>query len=112
MIKNPQVFVNHILTEIEILNRLVKENTPQSLVENDISYRAAIYSIQIISEAVRNLPNEWMAEFPLIPWPDIKSIGNWTRHEYYAINDELIWKVMTEDLTPFLGAIKKLQLRS
>ena len=38
MIKNPQVFVNHILTEIEILNRLVKENTPQSLVENDISY--------------------------------------------------------------------------
>ena len=111
MAKDPQIFVNHILTEIEILDRIVRVNTADSFVENDISYRAAIYSIQCISEAVRNLPAAWIADFPTIPWQDIKSIGNWTRHEYYVINDEIIWKVMTEDLLPFIDAVKQLRNR-
>ena len=111
MTKDSQIFVGHILTEIEILHKLSARNTILTLFENDIDYRAAIYSIQCISEAVRSLPPHWTAEFPTFPWQDIKAIGNWTTHQYYGLDHELIWKVMTEDLIPFQEVVQKLQHR-
>jgi len=43
--------------------------------------RAAAYAIQTILEAVRHLPDEWLAEFPTEPWGQIKGIGNRIHHE-------------------------------
>ena len=112
MAKDPQIFVGHILTEIDVIKRIAQSHNLHSLIEDDVAYRASIYSIQCISEAVRNLPTDWIDEFPKIPWQDIKSIGNWTRNQYHALDDQLIWKVITEDLVPFEAVVNELKLRT
>jgi uncharacterized protein with HEPN domain len=45
-------------------------------------------ALEIISEAARHIPEEYLAERPDIPWRQIKSIGNVLRHEYHKVIDE------------------------
>jgi uncharacterized protein with HEPN domain len=51
----------------------------------------AACAIQTISEAAREIPDEWLAEFPTEPWRQIKGIGNRIRHEYFRIDDAVLW---------------------
>lgn len=57
--------------------------------------RTAAYAIQTISEAVRHLPDEWLADYPTEPLGQIKAIGNRIRH--CRLDDALLWEVMTTD---------------
>jgi uncharacterized protein with HEPN domain len=60
--------------------------------------------IEIISEASRHLPAELKKIRPEIRWTSIAGIGNVLRHDYYAISNEIIWKVIREDLPPLKAA--------
>jgi uncharacterized protein with HEPN domain len=51
----------------------------------------AACAIQTISEAAREIPDEWLAEFPTELWRQIKGIGNRIRHEYFRIDDAVLW---------------------
>lgn len=61
--------------------------------------------IEIISEAARRLPDSLLQDHPDIPWRKIKAIGNILRHEYHAIQDEVIWDVAQSRLQPLQTAI-------
>jgi ribonuclease HepT-like protein len=42
-------------------------------------------------------PDDWLADFPTEPWEQIKGIGNRIRHEYFRIDDAILWQVITTD---------------
>ena len=55
-------------------------------------------AIEIISEAVRHLPEDLMARHPDIEWIKIKAIGNILRHEYHRIAPKIIWDAVQFEL--------------
>jgi uncharacterized protein with HEPN domain len=57
--------------------------------------RAAAYAIQTISEAVRQIPDDWLTDFPGEPWAQIKRIGDRIRHAYFRLDDAILWQVIT-----------------
>jgi uncharacterized protein with HEPN domain len=59
--------------------------------------QARVYWIQTISEAVRQIPDDWLANFPTEPWGQIKSIGNCIRPEYFRLDDAIFWEIITAD---------------
>ena len=67
--------------------------TLQSFRNDPIARRAAAYAIQTISEAVRRIPDDWLADFPTEPWSQIRQIGNRIRHEYFAVDDAIRWRL-------------------
>ena len=97
MPKDPTIAVRDCLAEIEILHQIAARTTLQSFRNDPIVRRAASYAIQTISEAVRHIPDEWLADFPTEPWAQIKGIGNRIRHEYFRIDDAILWEIITTD---------------
>jgi predicted nucleotidyltransferase len=73
--------IRDCLTEIAILQEIAGRMTLQGFRNDPIARRAAAYAIQTISEAVRRIPDEWLADFAAQPWAQIKGIGNRLRHE-------------------------------
>ncbi len=108
MVANPKLYIEHILAEIEILDIIKKSHDFQKFQADPIVYRCAIYCVQCISEASKNLPQEWMEEYPHIRWKDIRGIGNHTRHEYSHLKPFLIWDVLIDHLPTLKTAILKL----
>jgi uncharacterized protein with HEPN domain len=62
-------------------------------------------AIEIISEASRAIPDEMKNTRPEIPWPRVRGIGNVLRHDYAAISDPIIWKMVTDEFPPLKQAI-------
>ena len=69
-------------------------------------------AIEIISEASRRLPDTLTATEPGIPWPKVKRVGNILRHEYYEVQDEIIWEVVEKHLPPLKAAILRMLERT
>ena len=110
MVKDPTIAVRDCLAEIAILESLATRMTLQDFLDDAITRRAAAFAVQTISEAVRRLPDDWLAEFADQPWPQIKAIGNRIRHEYFRIDDRMLWRVMTID-APALRVVMEAMLR-
>jgi uncharacterized protein with HEPN domain len=97
MPKDPTIAVRDCLAEIEILHQIEASTTLSAFRNDPIARRAAAYAIQTISEAVRHIPDHWLADFPTEPWAQIKGIGNRIRHEYFRIDDAILWEIITAD---------------
>lgn len=97
MPKDPTIAIRDCLAEIAVLHEIEARTTLQAFRNDPIVRRAAAYAIQTISEAVRHIPDDWLAEFPTEPWAQIKGIGNRLRHEYFRIDDAILWDVITTD---------------
>jgi uncharacterized protein with HEPN domain len=97
MPKDPTIAIRECLAEIAILQEVAGRMTLQTFRSDPIVRGAAAYAIQTISEAVRHIPDDWLAEFPLEPWAQIKGVGNRIRHEYFRIDDAIPWEIVTTD---------------
>ncbi len=61
----------------------------------------------VISEAAVRLREDVDTLVPGVPWPDIRGIGNWLRHEYDRVNVETVWNTIHDDLPPLKAAVEK-----
>jgi uncharacterized protein with HEPN domain len=100
MTRDPTIAIRDCLAEIAILHEIAARTTLQASRNDAVARRAAAYAIQTISEAVRRIPDDWLADFPTEPWGQIKAIGNRLRHEYFRVDDAILWQVMTTDTMP------------
>ncbi|NPU99812.1 MAG: DUF86 domain-containing protein [Brevinematales bacterium] len=53
---------------------------------------------EIIGEAAKHIPTEIKREFPEIHWKKMTAMRNIMIHEYFGINNEIIWKTVKEIL--------------
>jgi uncharacterized protein with HEPN domain len=110
MPRDPTIAIRDCLAEIGVLHDIAARVTLQSFRTDPIVRRAAAYAIQTISEAVRQIPNDWLADFPTEPWGQIKRIGDRIRHEYFRIDDAILWEVVTTD-APALKTVLEAMLK-
>lgn len=62
-------------------------------------------NLQKISEAAIRLGQDAETLCPGPPWPDIRGLGNWLRHQYDRVDLVTIWHTATEDLPPLKTAV-------
>jgi uncharacterized protein with HEPN domain len=60
---------------------------------------------------VRHIPDDWLAGFPSQPWAQIKGIGNRIRHEYFRIDDAILWEIITTDTHALKTAMEAMLAR-
>ena len=109
MAKDATVAIGDCVAEIEVVQRIATSMTLQEFSADPIVRRAAAYAIQTISEAIRRIPDEWLADYPNQPWSQIRAIGNRIRHEYFRLDDAILWAIITTD-APALRAVLEAML--
>ncbi len=111
MPKDPLNRVRHVLEEITYLESFQQVGGAKVLSSDPTLSRAAAYSLQNISEAVRNIPENMLAEVSGVEWAKIKGIGNITRHEYFRVDPNILWKTITSDLDELREAMNQLLIK-
>jgi len=56
---------------------------------------AVIRNLMIIGEASRNIPENVKARHPEVPWDEMYLLRNKVSHEYFGIDHEIIWDIVS-----------------
>lgn len=79
-----------------------------SFLDDSKTIRAVAFELTTIGEAVRAIPPEIQQKYPEIPWGEIQGIRNVLVHEYFRLDEEIIWKTIQDDIPQLINTLEKI----
>ena len=98
MKKDSEVFLAHILDSIHLIEEYSINVTPTKFHKNRALQDAIIRRLEIIGEAVKNLPTSFKTKYPDIPWKQMAGMRDILIHEYFDVDLFLTWKVVKQEI--------------
>ncbi|MFB3894712.1 MAG: DUF86 domain-containing protein [bacterium] len=92
------VYIEDIIDCINRIKEYTHALTIEAFLDNQQVQDAVIRRLEIIGEAVKNVPEEVRIKYPDIPWKEISGLRDILIHEYSGVNIERTWKVVQEDI--------------
>jgi uncharacterized protein with HEPN domain len=108
MNKEPIVFIQHILENIESLESYFKGVSKDKFLKDILLQDAAIRRLEIIGESVKNLPQSFRKEYPNVSWEDITGTRDKLIHHYFGVDLDLTFGIIINDLPKLKEEIKKI----
>lgn len=106
-----RLYIEDIFFAIEKIEIYTRGVAFHDFVEDTKTIDAVIRNLIVIGEAVRYLPDDVRAIDPKIPWREIASMRNKVVHEYFGIDENILWKTIQEDIPIFKKQIRELSAR-
>ena len=106
--KTLRLYLEHIRDAIGLIEQYARGRQRHDLDREPMLRQAIERNIEIISEASRRVPQAMKSRHPEVPWREIAAIGNILRHEYPAVNRDIVWRIATEDVRPLATAVDEL----
>lgn len=108
MKRNVKLYVKDILEYMERAERYIEAIDFEKFIEDSKTFDAVIRCIEVIGEAVKNIPNEIRSNYPSIPWRDIAGMRDKMIHGYFTVDPEAVWLVLKQDIPRLKPYIVKL----
>ncbi|PIT90286.1 MAG: hypothetical protein COU22_03050 [Candidatus Komeilibacteria bacterium CG10_big_fil_rev_8_21_14_0_10_41_13] len=106
--RHPELFLEDIIESIKLIEKYSKGLDYAKFMRSTDSQDAVVRRLEIIAEACKNLPKEIKADYPEVPWRKINGIRNRIAHEYFGIDEKIVWQTVKEDLPEFKKQILKI----
>ena len=65
-------------------------------------------NLTVIGEAAARIPSEVVKDHPEVPWRDMADVRNVVVHEYFGVDQRVVWDTITTDLPPLVAPLSKL----
>ena len=98
--------LNHMLAAIDRILRYTDGKSYAELMTGDMMYYAVVKNIEIIGEAANMLTPDFVALHPDTPWKQVRGMRNYIVHEYFQIDDVVVWDVVSNNLKPLRKQIE------
>ena len=82
------------------MEEYTKDISRNSFDTDRMRIHATAYNIQIIGEASYKLSKEFKQSHPKTPWRLIENMRHILVHDYFTVDLDFVWLVITEDLSP------------
>ncbi len=67
---------------------------------------ALVRLLEIIGEAAKAISSDFRRNNPQIPWREIAGTRDRLIHGYYDIDLDIVWQIVSEDISPLTTAIE------
>jgi uncharacterized protein with HEPN domain len=104
--KSPVLRLEDILENIGLIEEYTRDYSPQDFARNKMCQDAVERCLLRISEAAIKLEGSIEAMIPSQPWSAIRAVGNVLRHEYDRVDPDVIWRIVSDDLTSLKKAVE------
>lgn len=111
MARAAQERLGDILESIAKIERFLAGKSFSDFCSDALVHDAVVRNLEIVSEASRHVPDALKAKAAETPWRDIANFGNWLRHAYEGLDDEILWNTIERDLPALRAVVQDLHAR-
>jgi uncharacterized protein with HEPN domain len=94
----PRDYLRHILVEVEYLLDQSQGLSFERFVADETRGVPSCVSLEVIGEAVKNLPEEFRVAHSEVEWRPIARMRDRLIHGYFGVDYQLVWDVVQEKL--------------
>ncbi len=99
--------LQHIIEAINRIENYTRGVDYDAFIANGMMYYAVLMNISIIGEAANLLTFEFREEHPETQWKFVVGTRNYMVHEYFQVDNVVVWDVITNDLPILKQQINK-----
>jgi len=104
--KDPQIYLAHIRDAIQAIREYTEDGEAVFLKDRK-TQDAVIRNLEIIGEAVKNIPSEITDRYDHIPWKNIAGMRDRLIHHYFGVNLKMVWGVVENRLDELDQVVQK-----
>lgn len=106
--RDPDLLLEDILSAVRKIERYIAGMDEELFRKDDKTVDAVVRNLEIIGEATRHLPEDFLAQHPDVPWRQIAGMRNRLVHEYFGVDLDLIWQVVRQHLPQLQARLEDL----
>jgi uncharacterized protein with HEPN domain len=104
-------YLEHILDEAKFLLDRSRVVEWDSFLHDETLKRAFVRSIEVMGEAVKQIPDSLQQQYPDVEWRAIAGMRDRLIHVYYGVDYEIVWDAVTNKVPPFAKNIELILTR-
>jgi len=111
MIGNINLFIEDILESIKAIEEYSAGMDKDGLEKSRMKQSAIIREIEVIGEAVKNIPENVKNKYKEIEWRKIAGMRDVIIHGYFRVDLDAVWNVIKRDLPILKKQMESVKLK-
>ena len=108
MERDELAYLRHVLDAIRRIQEYVDGVDEQAFCNRSLIQDGVIRQLEIIGEAVKQLPDAFRERHPAIPWQDIAGTRDMLIHHYFGVNLGEVWMMVQRDIPVLKAEVAKI----
>ncbi len=103
------MYLRDIIEAMDDIESFVEGMTFDEFKEDKRTFAACVRNLEIMGEAVKNLPEDLKDEHNDVPWRVVAGMCAKVIHAYFGVSHEIIWTTIRTDFPGFRLSIEGIQ---
>lgn len=103
--KSQRAYVEHV---VQCIHRIVEDSSPgrDAVFASRTLQDAIVRNLQVLCESTQRISEQHKQQHPQIDWSSIAGMRNVLVHDYFEVDFETVWLVVTRDLPSLEKAMR------
>jgi len=96
--RDPALLIEDMRAALDKIARYTAGLERAAFIADEKTVDAVVRNLEIVGEASKQIPEDFKALHPLLPWTQMAGLRNRIVHDYAGLDLELIWDIVRNSL--------------